>query len=148
MKGKTDMRAIPEALMQRLSGYLTAKVGLQFAKRNWKELQQKMTTAMTDFGFDQVEEFMEGLLSLSPTRNQIEILASHLTVGETYFFRERRAFEILEQSLLPGLIDARRKTDNRLRFWSAGCSTAEEPYSLATALDKLIPDLNDWNVTI
>ena len=148
MNGKTDSRAIPEALLQRLSDYLTARVGLHFAKRNWKELQQKMTAAMTDFGFDRVEEFIEGLLSLSPTQNQIEILAGHLTVGETYFFRERRAFEILEQSLLPGLIAARRKTEKRLRFWSAGCSTGEEPYSLAILLDKLIPDLKDWNVTI
>ena len=148
MNGKTDSRAIPEALLQRLSDYLTAKVGLHFAKRHWKELQQKMSAAMTDFGFDRVEEFIEGLLSLSPTQNQIEILAGHLTVGETYFFRERRAFEILEQSLLPGLINARRKTEKRLRFWSAGCSTGEEPYSLAILLDKLIPDLKDWNVTI
>jgi chemotaxis protein methyltransferase CheR len=107
-----------------------------------------MSIAMTDFGFDRVEEFIEELLSLSPTQNQIEILASHLTVGETYFFRERSAFEILEQSLLPVLIAARRKTEKRLRFWSAGCSTGEEPYSLAILLDKLIPDLKDWNVTI
>ena len=92
MNEKTDSHAIPEALLQRLSDYLTARVGLQFTKRNWKELQRKMSVAMTDFGFDQVEEFIEWLLSLSPTRNQIEILASHLTVGETYFFRERRAF--------------------------------------------------------
>jgi chemotaxis protein methyltransferase CheR len=148
MKGWTDIRAVPEALLHRLSAYLTARVGLHFAKRNWKELQQKMTAAMTDFGFDRVEEFIEWLLALSPTQNQIETLAAHLTVGETYFFRERRAFEILEQSLLPGLIDARRKTEKRLRFWSAGCSTGEEPYSLAILLDKLIPDLQDWNVTI
>jgi chemotaxis protein methyltransferase CheR len=148
MNGKTDSCAIPEALMQRLSDYLTARVGLHFAKRNWKELQQKMTAAMTDFGFERVEEFIEGLLSLSPTQNQIEILASHLTVGETYFFRERRAFEILEQSLLPALIAARRKTERRLRLWSAGCSTGEEPYSLAILIDRLIPDLKDWKVTI
>ena len=148
MNGKGSSNKIPEALLQRLSDYLTARVGLHFAKRSWKELQQKMTAAMTDFGFNQVEEFIEGLLSLSPTQNQIEILASHLTVGETYFFRERGAFEILEQSLLPGLIAARRKTEKRLRFWSAGCSTGEEPYSLAILLDKLIPDLKDWNVTI
>ena len=148
MKGKTDIRAIPEAVLQRLSDYLTARVGLHFAKRNWKELQRKMSVAMTDFGFDQVEEFIEWLLFLSPTQNHIEILASHLTVGETYFFRERGAFEILEQSLLPALIAARRKTEKRLRFWSAGCSTGEEPYSLAILIDKLIPDLKDWIVTI
>ncbi len=69
-------------------------------------------------------------------------------MGETYFFRERRAFEILEQSILPGLVDARRRTGKRLRFWSAGCSTGEEPYSIAILLDKLIPDLKDWNITI
>jgi chemotaxis protein methyltransferase CheR len=148
MSGKASSNKIPEALLQRLSDYLTARVGLHFAKRNWKELQQKMTASMTDFGFDRVEEFIEGLLSLSPTQKQIEILASHLTVGETYFFRERGAFEILEQTLLPGLIAARRKTEKRLRFWSAGCSTGEEPYSLAILIGKLIPDLKDWNVTI
>jgi chemotaxis protein methyltransferase CheR len=81
MKGKPDMRTIPEALLQKLSDYLTARVGLQFAKRSWKELQRKMSVAMIDFGFDQVEEFIEWLLTLSPAQNQIEILASHLTVG-------------------------------------------------------------------
>jgi chemotaxis protein methyltransferase CheR len=148
MSGKTSSNKISEALLQRLSDYLTARVGLHFAKRNWKELQQKMAVAMKEFDFDDVEEFVTWLISLSPTQKQIEILASHLTVGETYFFRERRAFEILEKSILPGLIDARRKTEKRLRFWSAGCSTGEEPYSLAILLDKLIPDLKDWNVTI
>ena len=148
MNGKASSNKIPEALLQRLSDYLTARVGLHFAKRNWKELQQKMAVAMKEFGFDDIEEFITWLISLSPSQKQIEILASHLTIGETYFFRERRAFEILEQSLLPVLIAARRKTEKRLRFWSAGCSTGEEPYSLAILLDKLIPDLKDWNVTI
>jgi chemotaxis protein methyltransferase CheR len=148
MNGKTDSRAAPEALLQRLSDYLTARVGLHFAKRNWKELQWKMSAAMIDFGFDRVDEFIEWLLFLSPTQKQIEILAGHLTVGETYFFRERRAFEILERSLLPDVIATRRKTEKRLRFWSAGCSTGEEPYSIAILLDKLIPDLKDWRVTI
>jgi len=148
MSGKTDSRTLPKALLQRLSDCLAVRVGLCFPERNWRELQAKMTAAMADFGFDRVEKFIEWLLSSSPTQNQVEILAGHLTVGETYFFRERKAFEILEQSILPGLIAARRKTEKRLRFWSAGCSTGEEPYSFAILLDKLIPDLNDWNVTI
>jgi chemotaxis protein methyltransferase CheR len=148
MNGKTDYQSIPNALLLRLSEYLTAKIGLHFSNRNRNELHQKMTAAMKDFDFEDVGEFIEWLLSSSPTQKQIEILASHLTVGETYFFRERRAFEILEQSILPGLVDARRKTGRRLRFWSAGCSTGEEPYSLAILLDQLIPDLKDWNITI
>jgi chemotaxis protein methyltransferase CheR len=148
MNGKTDNKSIPDALLPRLSEYLTAKIGLHFSKRNRDDLHQKMAAAMKDFNFEEVGEFIEWLLSSSPTQKQIEILASHLTVGETYFFRERRAFEIMEHSILPGLIDARRKTEKRLRFWSAGCSTGEEPYSIAIMLDKLVPDLKDWNITI
>jgi chemotaxis protein methyltransferase CheR len=149
MNGKTDHNSIPDTLLPRLSEYLTAKIGLHFSNRNGNELHQKMTTAMMDFGFENVAEFIAWLLSLSsPTQKQIEILASHLTVGETYFFREKMAFEILEQSILPGLIETRRKTGKRLRFWSAGCSTGEEPYSIAILLSKLIPDLKDWNITI
>jgi chemotaxis protein methyltransferase CheR len=148
MNGNNDFKNIPDALLQRLSEFLTVNVGLHFTKKRWNELRQKMTAAMKEFGFDHVEEFMEWLIRLSPTQKQIEVLAAHLTVGETYFFREKRAFEILEHSILPGLIDARRRTGKRLRFWSAGCSTGEEPYSIAILLDQLIPDLKEWNITI
>lgn len=148
MNGKTDYQSIPNALLPGLIEYLTAKIGLHFSNRNRNELHQKMAAAMMDFGFENVGEFIEWLLSSLPTQKQIEILASHLTVGETYFFREKKAFEILERSVLPDLIDARRKTGKRLRLWSAGCSTGEEAYSIAILLDKLIPDLKDWNITI
>jgi chemotaxis protein methyltransferase CheR len=148
MSAKNDPDRLSEGLLSRLSDCLTERIGLHFAERRWPELCQKMAAAMKDFGYDDVETFIEWLLSLSLTQQQIEILAPHLTVGETYFFREKGAFDILEHSILPDLIDARRKTEKRLRFWSAGCSTGEEPYSIAILLDKLIPDLQEWNVTI
>ena len=148
MNGKTDTKKIPDVLLPRLSECLTAKIGLHFSNRNINQLHQKMTAAMMDFGYDNIGEFTEWLLSSSPTQNQIETLASHLTVGETHFFRDGKVFEILEQSILPDLIDTRRRTGKRLRFWSAGCSTGEEPYSIAILIKKLIPDLKDWNITI
>ena len=104
--------------------------------------------AAREFGFKDVESCIQWLVSSPLTENQIEILASHLTVGETYFFREKRSFEILEKHILPELICSRRGREQRLRIWSAGCCTGEEPYSLAILLCKIIPDLKDWNVTI
>jgi chemotaxis protein methyltransferase CheR len=82
------------------------------------------------------------------THTQIEVLASHLTVGETYFFREKKSLEALEDHILPELLRARRGAERRLRIWSAGCCTGEEPYSVAMLLDRLIPDAKAWNVTI
>ena len=92
---------------------------------------------------------MDWLLSSEPpSRNQIEILASYLTIGETYFFREKQTFEILEERILADLIKTRRQNERRLRIWSAGCCTGEEPYSIAMLLSKMLPDLKDWNISI
>jgi chemotaxis protein methyltransferase CheR len=142
------MSTLSNDTLLRLADYLEGRMGLHFPRKKLSDLERHVMAAIPDFNFNDPGAFVNWLLSSSPTQKQIEILASHLTVGETYFFRERKAFEILEHSILLGLIDARRRTGKRLRFWSAGCSTGEEPYSITILLDKLIPDLKDWNVTI
>lgn len=135
-------------LMTKLSDYLSMHMGLYFPEKRWEELWQKMSLAMRDFNFDQVERFVPWLLSAPLTRQQVETLASHLTVRETYFFRENNTFELLEKKILPELIKTRQKNEKRLRIWCAGCSTGEEPYSVAILLIRMIPDFKDWNITI
>jgi chemotaxis protein methyltransferase CheR len=76
------------------------------------------------------------------------ILASHLTVGETYFFRDKHAFALLEGEILPALVRARRGSVRCLSLWSAGCATGEEPYSIAIALRNVIPEVRDWDVAL
>ncbi|MGB8355755.1 MAG: CheR family methyltransferase, partial [Chthoniobacteraceae bacterium] len=94
------------------------------------------------------EAYAEWLLSTPLSKAQIEILASELTVGETYFFREIRSFEILGERVLPELIRTRQDSDRRLRIWSAGCCTGEEAYSIAILLDRILPSPHHWHVTI
>ena len=101
---------------------------------------------MTEAGLDNIDE-LYSLLTAGADRRRLETFVGELTVGETHFFRNRPQFEALEQEILPGLIAARSES-RRLRIWSAGCSSGEEPYSIAILLRRLIPDLDDWNVTI
>ncbi|HVU24669.1 MAG TPA: CheR family methyltransferase [Opitutus sp.] len=61
--------------------------------------------------------------------------------------RDRRAFELIEGTVLPELI-ARRRGEHRLRLWSAACCTGEETYSLAIAVRRALPDLGNWKVSI
>ncbi len=139
---------LSDALISRLIEHLSANTGLFFPEKRRNEIRQKMTAAMTDFGFEDAEEFIRWLLSAPLTKQQVEKLARHLTVQETYFFREGKTFEVLERVILPELINSRRNTEKRIRIWSAGCSTGEEPYSIAILLNKLIPDIKDWSITI
>jgi len=79
-------------------------------------------------------------------------LALLLTTGETYFFRDRGQIDLIQQTILPEII-ARKQlaiapTKPTLRIWSAGCSTGEEPYSIATIVKELIPNYASWNLLI
>lgn len=64
-----------------------------------------------------------------------------ITTNETLFFRDNSPFEALQHKAVPELIDARANIPNakRLRIWSAACSTAQEPYSIAMTLRNLLP---------
>ncbi len=141
-------RSLPDSLLSDLSEFLTARIGLHFPPERWSDLERGVAGAARDFRHPDAEGCARWLLSAPLTRNQAEILASHLTIGETYFFRERTSFEILEQHILPGIIRARSGAEQRLRIWSAGCCTGEEPYSVAMLIDRLIPEPRAWNVTL
>jgi chemotaxis protein methyltransferase CheR len=73
-----------------------------------------------------------------------------ITTRETLFFRDDSPFQALEFKALPEIIDAKAATpfSRRLRFWSAACSSGQEPYSLAILLREMIDDLDRWDVQI
>ncbi len=77
---------------------------------------------------------------------ELRALVSRLTVGETYFFRNRGQFDALRDTILPDIIKSRRGKNRHLRIWSAGCSTGEEAYSLAILVRELLEDVDDWNI--
>jgi chemotaxis protein methyltransferase CheR len=137
-----------DALWTRLSEFIAQNTGLHFPPERHSDLQRGFMGAAAEFGFADSAHCADWLLSASLTRPQLHTLASHLTVGETYFFRERRTFDALAQHILPELLRRRRGREQRLRLWSAACSTGEEPYSLAILLQQLLPDWRDWHVTI
>ncbi|MCF6149164.1 MAG: tetratricopeptide repeat protein [Candidatus Kuenenia sp.] len=139
---------IPEQLLNRFSDLISEKLGLCYAKDRWHHLIRHIRLAANDFGYGDVEMFLQRLLSAPLTQNDVSLLANHLTVGETYFFRHKNSFEALEKSILNDLITARKGKDQRLRIWVAGCATGEEPYSIAILIDKLIRDIRDWDITI
>ncbi len=141
-------RQISDPQLFRLSEYVTDWLGLHFPKKRWHDLERIICHAAPELGFEDTNACIERLVSRQLAKEQEAILAAHLTIGETYFFREQKSLDILEHRILPELIASRRGGEQRLRIWSAGCSTGEEPYSLAILLSRLIPDLREWQITI
>jgi chemotaxis protein methyltransferase CheR len=135
-------------LLARLSEFVATQTGLYFPQERWDDLERGIAAAAPDFNFSDTEPCALWLLSTPLTRQVNETLASHLSVGETYFFREKQSLEIFGEQVLLPLWRSRRQNERRFRIWSAGCSTGEESYTIAILLDRLIPDLKEWNITI
>jgi chemotaxis protein methyltransferase CheR len=122
------------------------EIGLIVPDVRRRDLERAVTNSMKDAGLDDVDK-LYALLTAGTDRRRLETFVGELTVGETHFFRNRPQFDALEREILPGLIAARSES-RRLRIWSAGCASGEEPYSIAILLRRLIPDIDDWNITI
>ena len=134
--------------LTRLSQFVELRMGLHFPPNRLKDLERGICAAAGDLGFTDIERCIDWLLTTPVSHGSMETLASHLTIGETYFFRDLRMFEILEHDVLPAVLDSRRSGEQYLRIWSAGCATGEEAYSLAILLNKLLPDPGNWHITI
>ncbi|HYV11644.1 MAG TPA: CheR family methyltransferase [Pyrinomonadaceae bacterium] len=81
--------------------------------------------------------------------DEISELVKAFLIKVTGFFRDPEAFEFLRSTIIPELIDRSKSNGRTLRFWSAGCATGEEAYSLALLLaDQLGPDFPEWNIKI
>lgn len=128
---------------------IAARLGLEFPDGRVADLERGLAEAIRRSAHGAPEPYLAWLANVPDEDPALRRLAAHLTIGETYFFRDRASFEALEQHVLPSLIASRRAQGTlRLRLWSAACATGEEPYSLAILLDRLLPDRADWSVTI
>jgi chemotaxis protein methyltransferase CheR len=136
----------PEILLSRISEFVAQTMGWDYPPSRHADLRRGIAAAAKELGFDSAADCAHRCLSGALTNSQLDRLASHLTVGETYFFRESKAFENLAGEILPRLVDGR--TNRELRIWSAGCCTGEEPFSIAILIREMLPDWRQWKITL
>jgi len=95
--------------------------------------------------FDCFEDYIKHVLN-DKTGMEFEKLVDALSTNLTRFFRETNHFNFMRESLLPDIIDRGEKTcGKRIRAWSAGCSSGEEPYSIAMTVLDALQHLPEWD---
>ncbi len=142
------MKKLSVNLLTSVSSIISKKLGIHFPVERHHDLRKGLKIAAEYAGYSEPKEYAEKLAAFPLNQETLDILSRSFTVGETYFFREQRTFELLTQSILPQLIQIAQSKQQKLRIWSAGCCTGEEPYSLAILLDRFFPELKSWDVQI
>jgi chemotaxis protein methyltransferase CheR len=95
-------------------------------------------------------EYLEHLTVRSNREAELRMLLNEITIGETSMFRSVPQLDALRRVILPQIVESKAKLGYRkLRIWSAGCSTGEEPYTLAMLLlEESKTTLKDWTFEI
>jgi chemotaxis protein methyltransferase CheR len=121
-----------------------ARAGLHYPAHKRADLLHGLVLALNAGGYASLDELYAQALS---SGSVWELILAHLTIGETYFFRNAPQFDALRQQIIPDIL-RRRADTHELRVWSAGCATGEEPYSLAMTIGDLLPDPALWHTSI
>jgi chemotaxis protein methyltransferase CheR len=123
---------ISDASTRILSGMLEARTGQQLApSRRWR-IGSALSGLFREHGVDSVDQLIVRLTQARETSLARKVVEALLN-NETYFFRDRAMFDLLDQRVLPELA-RRRSATRRLSIWSVGCSTGQELLSLAMML--------------
>lgn len=131
----------------RFSSLLQERCGLHFSERRQPELELAVRHAFAASTCVDLDEYYRLLQDTANGAVEIDRLINAATISETHFFRDTAQFDALFQHVLPQIIDSRRLV-RTLRIWSAGCASGEEPYSIAMLLRELLPDVDEWAITI
>ncbi|MFO0676656.1 MAG: protein-glutamate O-methyltransferase CheR [Polyangiaceae bacterium] len=114
------------------------KTGIALGLENRATIERKLRERVVATGLTTFGEYVRFLRFGAGATAEWDEAIDRLTTNETYFFREAHALRALTEEVLPEILP-RARSRGRLAVWSAGCSTGEEAYSIAIALDEADP---------
>jgi chemotaxis protein methyltransferase CheR len=129
--------AIGDAKLTRFAELIEQRLGLQYSRSSLIELEAILTARMTALQCRSFDAYLKRLGSEVSMHEELRRLAAKLTIGESYFFRSPEQLTVFSEVAIPRL--TRRDPTRPIRILSAGCSTGEEPYTLAMRLRELGP---------
>ena len=130
---------------KRLRELVHARTGIALSQAKRELVYGRLARRLRKLKFESFAEYCE--LVEREDSDELQELTNAITTNLTSFFRENYHFEQLRVEALPQ-IEAKRSATRRLRLWSAGCSTGEEPYSLAVVLRESLGHLPNWDVKL
>ncbi|MFZ2448390.1 MAG: protein-glutamate O-methyltransferase [Syntrophobacteraceae bacterium] len=138
---------LPDRVFQLFSQLVYDQCGINLHEGKKALLQARLNKRLRLTGIESYEEYFTYITSPGNPDEFIHFLDS-VSTNLTYFFRESQHFDFLNGILPELLARKQREGKAKIRIWSAGCSTGEEPYTLAMCVLPHIPDALRWDFRI
>lgn len=145
--GDTGGAILADDEFHRITRIALEEAGLSIPKSKKALVQSRLSRRMRVLGISDFSTYI-GLVSLPENGDERRELVSVLTTNVSSFFRERHHFDFLSKTVLPVVEAKLASRSGPVRIWSAGCSSGQEPYSLAMECLRRIPDAADRDLLI
>ncbi len=143
------MSEISVEQFKRLSQHIYQKLGLHFDEKKIYFLKKRVEKRMAALHIAEPEDYVFMVGYADPHGLEMQQLANLVTTNETYMFREYEQLQAFANHCLPQVLSAKLARGERsLRIWSAGCSSGEEPYTLAMIVQEVFPQAQSWKCQI
>ncbi len=131
-----------------LRDFIYHHCGLYFSEENKYLIEKRLSKQVRTHKLKNFKDYYYLLRYGKNREEEVSAAIDLLTTNETYFFREESQLKTFAREIVPEIVSRKKKEGVRtLRIWSAGCSTGEEPYTLAMLLLEA-PELRGWDIDI
>jgi chemotaxis protein methyltransferase CheR len=141
-----DDFVVTDREFQQFTAFVSRHTGIALNESKRPLVCARLRKRLRHYGYVRLRQYYDHLIDRDPAGEELVRMVNALTTNKTEFFREAHHFALFRTDIL-----GRRATTNgprRLRVWSAGCSSGEEPYSIAFTVLDALPDAADWDVRI
>jgi len=125
---------LPDDVFRLLRDAIYKRTGMWFADNSKYLLQKRLSPRARELNFDSFQKYFYFLQYDPRADTEFDQIYDLVTTNETYFFREPAQLAAFTEEIVPDLLT--RKPIKKIRIWSAGCSSGEEPYSIAMLLQE------------
>ncbi len=142
------MPELTKEQFKRFRNYIDENSGIFLDDYRADTLHTSLSIRMKALRLNDYNRYYALLLNKDEGEKEFKQLLNLVTINETSFFRYAAQFDVLRNRILPEIIERKKETSRMIKIWSAGCSTGEEPYSIAMVLLEMLNDPASWKIDI
>lgn len=133
-----------DAVFQNIRDYIYSESGIHFSESNRSILESRLKERLRTLDSESPVSYLD---ILKKDKDETKFFLDAITTNLTRFFRNQAHYDTFINHVIPDLIERKKATSKkRIRIWSAGCSTGEEPYTNAMVLSEYLPP--GWNIEV
>lgn len=145
-----DAPPLSTSEFEALRSLIVQETGISLGSGKRELVRSRLRKRLQAVGVGSYREYHQYLQSRDSSGAEKREMINSITTNKTSFFREQHHFQFLSEQVLPELVEAARRNERpkKLRIWSAACSTGQEPYSIAIALQDFFARHPGWDKRI